>query len=201
LTPALVADAVAKAGLEGLADQTLERLAAYGNLLIRWNGRTNLTSIREPAAILERHIVESVAAARLLPTEISTLLDYGSGAGLPGIPIAIVREEIAVTLAESQSKKVAFLREVVRSLGLETAIHAGRVADLRPEGRFDAVTLRAVERMPEAVFAARGRVRPGGFLVIFATDRTKTELLAAADAGPFIEHSLPAAGSLLICTV
>jgi 16S rRNA (guanine527-N7)-methyltransferase len=177
----------------------LAKLASYGNLLLRWNERTSLTAIREARGVLDRHIVESVAAARLVPAGITTLLDYGSGAGLPGIPIAVVREEVRVTLAESQGKKAAFLREAVRTLDLNASIHAGRVADLDVATLFDAITLRAVEKMEESVKEARERVGAGGFLVIFATAATKAGLLKAANAASVVEHPLPTAGSLLIC--
>jgi hypothetical protein len=88
------------------------------SLIIRWNARTNITAIRDEEGILSRHFFESIACARTLPAGIRTLLDFGSGAGFPGIPIAIVRPEIAVTLAESQGKKAAFLQEAVRVLNL-----------------------------------------------------------------------------------
>jgi len=84
---------------------------AYAALLIRWNARMNLTAVRDEEGILRRHFAESIVCARILPPGITTLLDFGSGAGFPGLPIALCRREIAVTLAESQGKKVAFLRE------------------------------------------------------------------------------------------
>ena len=77
-----------------------------------------LTAIRDEEGILTRHFVESIVCARALPAGIATLLDVGSGAGFPGIPIALCRSEIAVTLAESQGKKAAFLQEAVRVLGV-----------------------------------------------------------------------------------
>ena len=89
------------------------------------------------------------------------MLDFGSGAGFPGIPIQIVRPELRVTLAESQKKKVHFLREVVRELGLTGAsIHAGRVEEMPASAVFDLVTLRAVDKMGEAMQAAIPRIRP-----------------------------------------
>jgi 16S rRNA (guanine527-N7)-methyltransferase len=195
----MVAEALATNHLAELSALQLAKLASYGNLLLRWNERTSLTAIREARGVLDRHIVESVAAARLVPAGITTLLDYGSGAGLPGIPIAVVREEVRVTLAESQGKKAAFLREAVRTLDLNASIHAGRVADLDVATLFDAITLRAVEKMEESVKEARERVGAGGFLVIFATAATKAGLLKAANAASVVEHPLPTAGSLLIC--
>ena len=90
-------------------------------------------------AFLSRHFVESIACARALPEGISTLLDFGSGGGFPGIPIALCRPEIAVTLAESQGKKAAFLQEAVRVLGSQAKVHAGRAELLTTQ--FDCVTL------------------------------------------------------------
>ena len=95
------------------------RFEEYLALILRWNSRMNLTAIRDEEEILARHFVESIACAQHFPEGIGTLLDFGSGAGFPGIPIALCRPEIAVTLAESQSKKAAFLQETVRILGLQ----------------------------------------------------------------------------------
>lgn len=96
------------------------------------------------------------------------MLDYGSGAGLPGIPIALCRPEIAVTLAESQGKKAAFLQEAVRALGISAKVHAGRAEVLRTV--FDCVVMRAVDRMPKAVAAAAQLVAPTGWLAPMTTD-------------------------------
>jgi len=128
----------------------------------------NLTSIRDQEGVLSRHFVESIACARALPAGIATLLDFGSGAGLPGIPIALCRPEIAVTLAESQGKKAAFLREAVRTLGLSSTVHSGRAEAIVQ--RFDCVTLRAVDRMQEAVQAASELVGKAGWLAVMTTE-------------------------------
>jgi 16S rRNA (guanine527-N7)-methyltransferase len=108
-----------------------EQFEAYLSLILRWNLGVNLTAIRDEDGILRRHFVESITCARALPAGIATLLDFGSGAGFPGIPIALCRPEIAVTLAESQGKKAAFLREALRQLGLATRQSGER---LDPEG-------------------------------------------------------------------
>src|ERR1700728_2858710 len=94
------------------SESTLLQLSTYLDLLLKWNARTNLTAVRDPQEIVRRHFGESLFAGRHVGTP-ATLLDLGSGAGFPGIPIALLRPEIAVTLAESQHKKAAFLREVV----------------------------------------------------------------------------------------
>ncbi|HEV2709990.1 MAG TPA: 16S rRNA (guanine(527)-N(7))-methyltransferase RsmG [Edaphobacter sp.] len=135
----------------------LPRLSAYLDLLLKWNARTNLTAIREPEEIVRRHFGESLFAARHLGAEVDTLLDLGSGAGFPGVPIALLRPEIRVTLAESQNKKAAFLREVVRTLGLSTEVWAGRAEALPAERRFHTVALRAVDNMAAAIAAAEPR--------------------------------------------
>lgn len=155
-----------------------ERFERYLSLLLKWNARTNLTAVREPDEIVRRHFAESIFAARRVPREVKTLLDFGSGAGLPGIPIAICRPEITVTLAESQGKKASFLREAVRTLALKAEVWAGRVEAMPKERVFEAVTLRAVDRMPAACRTAVGRLAEGGWIGVFATRATEEALRA-----------------------
>jgi 16S rRNA (guanine527-N7)-methyltransferase len=169
-----------EAGQPGLAPETLGCFEQYLQLLLRWNARTNLTAIRDEDGILRRHFAESIAAARALPDGITSLLDYGSGAGFPGIPIALCRPEIQVTLAESQGKKAAFLREAARTLGISLKIHAGRAESL--PGTFDCVTLRAVDRMAEAVRGASGLVRPGSWIAPLTTAGEEADIKALAGA-------------------
>jgi len=164
-----IAQAVEGAGLSPLATGVAGSFSRYYALLEQWNSRLNLTAIRDPEEALRRHFVECIFCAQQLPQGIRSLLDYGSGAGFPGIPIALCRPEIRVTLAESQGKKASFLREVVRSLGVDAEIYAGRVEDMPGSRRFDAVSLRAVDKMQAAVDEAAGRVKPGGSLVLLAT--------------------------------
>jgi 16S rRNA (guanine527-N7)-methyltransferase len=140
------------------------RLDEYLELLLRWNARTNLSAIRAPEEIVRRHFGESLFAARHLG-ECATLLDFGSGAGFPGLPIQLLRPEIQVTLAESQNKKAAFLREAVRTLGLATEVWAARVEAMPTERRFDVVTLRAVDQMEAAIKAAAPRATRGVLLM------------------------------------
>ena len=172
--------AIRQASLDEISPEALSQIEAYLDLLLKWNSRVNLTSIREPGAIIRRHFLECIQCAQILPEmPNATLLDYGSGAGFPGIPIAICRPEIRVTLAESQRKKAAFLREVVRSLGLAAEVFDGRVEEMPQGRRFSFVALRAVDKMAQAVEMAVSRVAPEGRLVIFATEGTEAALKAA----------------------
>lgn len=175
------------ASLEVLDPETAARFDRYAALLLRWNTRINLTAIRDEAGILSRHFVESIACARALPHRIATLLDFGSGAGFPGIPIALCRPEIAVTLAESQMKKAAFLREAVRSLGISVNVHSARAETLG--SRFDCVTLRAVDRMTKAVQSASHLVAPDGWMALMTTG-TELPLLQEA-VGPVWSWNKP----------
>lgn len=157
------------------------QLASYLDLILKWNARVNLTAIREPEEIVRRHFGESLfAGLQLGPC--STLLDFGSGAGFPGVPIQLLRPEIRVTLGESKHKKAAFLREVVRTLGLKTEVWSGRVESMEPSRSFDVVTLRAVDDMESALVSASQRVRSR--MVVLGTASTK---LPAAVAAGFVE--------------
>jgi 16S rRNA (guanine527-N7)-methyltransferase len=156
-----------EAGLTGLPESSYQQFAAYLGLLLRWNARLSLTAIREPEQIIRRHFVESAFAAQHLPADIESLLDYGSGAGFPGIPIAICRPEIRVTLAEAQGKKAAFLREAVRTVGTATTVYDGRVGAMPQGNLFSAVSLRAVEKMEKAIPTAIRRSKR--YLILFTT--------------------------------
>jgi 16S rRNA (guanine527-N7)-methyltransferase len=154
-------------GLPTLSASIEGRFSAYLSLLVRWNGRTSLTAIRDEEEIVSRHFLESIACAAAVPVGVRTLLDFGSGAGFPGIPIALCRPEISVTLAESQNKKAAFLREAIRTVELTAAVHGDRAENLT--AGFDCVVLRAVDRMETAVLAASHRVSFAGWIMIMTT--------------------------------
>jgi 16S rRNA (guanine527-N7)-methyltransferase len=167
-----IAQAVEQAGLTPLSSGVAKKFSQYFALLEQWNSKLNLTAIRDPEDVLRRHFVECIFCAQHLPQGIASLLDYGSGGGFPGIPIALCRPEIHLTLAESQGKKASFLREVVRSLGFAAEVYAGRVEEMPASRSFDAVSLRAVDKMQLAAENAAGRVRPGGWLVFMASAGT-----------------------------
>lgn len=164
--------AVRQAGLEELSPEALEQFDAYLDLLLKWSSKLSLTAIRDRESIIRRHFVECIQCAQALPKlpAGSTLLDFGSGAGFPGVPTAICRPELRVTLAESQGKKASFLREVVRSIGTHAEIYHGRVEQMPSDRQFDLVTLRAVDRMAESCRSGIARVAKGGYIVLFTTE-------------------------------
>jgi 16S rRNA (guanine527-N7)-methyltransferase len=169
-----------------------DQLSTYLDLLLKWNARTNLTAIRDPEEIVRRHFGESLFAGIHLAHKLApeaTLLDFGSGAGFPGLPIQLLLPQFRVTLAESQNKKATFLREVVRTLALPTQIHAARVEDLPAATRYNAITLRAVDNMPAALAAATPRLAPGGWLVLLTSE---------TPSGPAETYSIPGTASSLL---
>jgi 16S rRNA (guanine527-N7)-methyltransferase len=169
---------LARAGLATVERSIEDRFDAYLSLIMRWNARTSLTAIRNQEGIISRHFVESIASAAAVPQNVRTLLDFGSGAGFPGIPIALCRPEISVTLAESQNKKAAFLREAVRTLELKTTVHGGRAESLATT--FDCVILRAVDRMEGAVSAGAHLVSRSGWIMAMTTGSELRSVKAAA---------------------
>jgi 16S rRNA (guanine527-N7)-methyltransferase len=162
-----------QADIAALSPGVYEQFLGYFTVLLRWNAKLNLTAIREPEQIVRRHFVECAFAAQHLPQDVGTLLDYGSGAGLPGLVIAICRPEIRVTLAESQGKKASFLREAARTVGVSTEVYDGRVETMAQARQFDAVTMRAVEKMELALPIAIRYIRR--YLALFTTQRSSEQ--------------------------
>ena len=139
--------------------------ARYLELIAKWNRVHNLTAVRETGQMVVLHLLDSLS---LLPhvAEAKTLLDVGSGPGLPGIPLAIARPDLRVTLLDSSHKKCAFLRQAKTELALDNVeVVCERVENWRPERRFDAVVSRAFSELADFVTQAQHLVAPGGQLV------------------------------------
>jgi len=148
-----------------LSESQLHSTSTYIDILQKWNARVNLTAIRDPEQIVIRHFGESYFSAQALLDEdwSGTVVDLGSGAGFPGIPIAISRRKAAVTLIESNGKKAAFLGEVVGHLGLaNVAVFCGRGEAFSKKA--DLVAMRAVESFEIALGVAGGLVDRRGRL-------------------------------------
>lgn len=145
----------------------MAKVEAFLALLQRWNEKTNLTAIREPREIITRHFGESFFLATHLcdAEKTGSAIDFGSGAGFPGIPIAIYKQELRVTLIESHNKKATFLKEVVRGLELKNVnVFEGRGGEFA--GTADLVAMRAVEKFERSAGAAAKLVAPGGRMAL-----------------------------------
>lgn len=157
----------------------------------------NLLSPRGLEELETRHLPESLAFAAQLPRSVR-VLDVGSGGGLPGVVIAIAREDLEVHLLEATRKKVVFLTEAVDTLGLSVVIHHGRAEDLAVDplrGSFDVVTARAVAPLERLVPWCAPYLRPGGRLFAIKGEQWQDEVTAAngsIEAAGMVVRALPA---------
>ena len=149
-------------GLE-TSNEVRQRLLQHLELLDKWNRVHNLTSIRDRAKAVSVHILDSLTIVPYLQGK--RLLDAGSGAGYPGIPIALVKPDIEVDLLDSNHKKCAFLRQAVAELGLKNVqIVCERLESWRPSERFDCVVSRAVAEIAEVIGLVHHLLAPGGVI-------------------------------------
>ena len=156
-------------GLEQLALElppgARDNLLRYVELLAKWNRTYNLTAIRDPLDMVRHHLLDSLVVIPHLPVADGLLADVGSGAGLPGIPLAIARPQWRITLNDASQKRAAFLRQAAIELGLaNVAVHEGRVEKWRPAERFAVVISRAFAQLARFIACCRHLVRPGGVL-------------------------------------
>lgn len=162
-----------------VSEERQVKLVAYVELIAKWNKAFNLTSVRDPGEMISRHILDSLAILPYL--EGDSLLDVGTGAGLPGIPVAILKPEMAVTLLDSNSKKTRFLQQAKAELKLEniTVVHS-RVeeADLP---KFDLVTARAFSTIDDIIDLAGRHCDDAGCLVLMKGLYPEEELQAVTN--------------------
>jgi 16S rRNA (guanine527-N7)-methyltransferase len=165
-----------------LTAEEFRLLGEYWSLLARWNQRMNLTALPledYPSDSIDRLIVEPLLAARAVPAEQATWFDLGSGGGSPAIPIKITRPGAALVMVESRSRKAAFLREVVRSLGLASAETVNdrfeNVAERRPAAA-DCITVRAVRPDDGMLATVRRLLKPSGRLILFENPGSSLDL-------------------------
>ncbi|TAN03753.1 MAG: 16S rRNA (guanine(527)-N(7))-methyltransferase RsmG [Rhodanobacteraceae bacterium] len=169
------------------------KLLAYLDLLARWNQTYNLTAVRDPSEMVSRHLLDSLAVLPFVHG--ATLADLGSGAGLPGIPLAITHPNLAVTLVESNGKKARFLREVVRSLPLANVrVEQTRVQDL--SGSFDTVTARAFASLADMLTWGGHLLAPDGRWLALKGHADADEIAAVPDTFRIVAvHSLHVPGA------
>lgn len=151
---------IAALGL-ALPNDAEAKLLAYLALLDKWNRVYNLTAVRDAERMVSHHLLDSLAVVPFF--QAGTVLDVGSGGGLPGIPLAIARPELQVTLVDSIAKKTAFLLQAKTELGLANLnIVTSRVEDYRPETGLDVITSRAFSDLREFITLTRHLLNPGG---------------------------------------
>ena len=139
-----------------------EKLLDYLELLSKWNKVYNLTAVRDPSQMVTQHLLDSLAVVPAFEN-IKSVLDVGSGGGLPGIVLAIVRPDMKVSLIDTIQKKTAFLTQVTAELGLaNVTVHSGRVEAFQVEEKFAAITSRAFASLADFVTLSAHLLAPGG---------------------------------------
>jgi 16S rRNA (guanine527-N7)-methyltransferase len=148
-----------------LSSHETEAFVQYLSLLTRWQRVHRLVGSIEPQWLIENVILDSLLFLPLLPTEVEVIADLGSGAGVPGIPLKIVRPDLRVTLIESRERRASFLSTVVRELGLQGCrVLAGRAED-GADREYDAVVMRCAGDLTELVPVAADLLRSGGVVI------------------------------------
>ena len=183
-----------------LSKEQIAKFDKFTDLLLEWNEKFNLTAITNRLEIEEKHYFDSIQLHEHFGGANKTLLDVGSGAGFPGIPLAIVEPTMKVTLLEANGKRVAFLKEVVKELNLgNVEIIQGRAEELKTREKYDIVTARAVKELNILLEISFHLVKVGGQFIAFKGPGAIEELESAKNArnvlgcGPSIniEYDLP----------
>ena len=168
-----------------LPDSKLKKFLKYQELLVDWNTKINLTAITEPEEIIKKHFCDSLSALPLIK-ENASLADIGTGAGFPGIPIAIARDDISVLLVDSLNKRIKFLDTVIFELGLKNVETVHLRAEEGGRGKyrdsFDVVTARAVASLNVLCEYCLPYVKPGGLFLSYKGENVSDELSSARNA-------------------
>jgi 16S rRNA (guanine527-N7)-methyltransferase len=178
-----------------LTDKALARFSTYLEELLFWSPKSDLISQTDPAAIIRKHFLDSIAVITYLPKD-AFILDLGSGAGFPGIPLAIMLPQTSITLIEVRRKRVSFLKHVARSIGVKNlAIHEGRVEELARDPHlqeaFDIVITRATWNIPTLLEFARPFLRERGRILAMRGPRNNDDSPLrdiANEKFPYIGH-------------
>lgn len=180
-----LARGVRKMGID-LTQEQMDLMAAHAGELISWNRKMNLTAIREPGQIAEKHFADAIAAARYLP-EKGRFMDLGSGGGFPAIPLKIMHPGLSLTLVDAVRKKVTFLSHVIRTLKLDRtcALHS-RIEDLAKDpdhaGTYDGVVARGFSDLSDLVRLALPMLAPGGSVYALKGENGPKEITPELEA-------------------
>lgn len=172
---------------QGISAEAAETMAQYGELVAQANEKFNLTRILSPEDMVQSHFIDSIDGARkgyILPT--AKLIDIGTGAGFPGIPLAIFLPQAQVTVLDSSEKKTEFIRESCERLGITAEVICGRSEELARDGKFfqkfDAAVARAVARLNVLLELCAPYVKPDGFFLAYKGSSAAEEVEEAASA-------------------
>ena len=162
----------------GVSRETLARLKAYADTLTDWNARHNLVAKSTLPDLWHRHFWDSAQLAPSIPAQARTLADLGSGAGFPGLVLALLRPDVAVTLHEATTKKCAFLQAVADRVEVKVTIRNSRLEDL-PTQAFDVVTARALAPLPQLLQYAYSFTGPNSVCLFLKGQNVGAELTEA----------------------
>lgn len=178
-----------KKALPQADDIALDRFEIYHRLLAEWNERMNLTAITDPVAVAEKHFADSLAALPYLKPAMR-VIDVGTGAGFPGVPLLIMEPGLDLTLADSLNKRLTFLDALLKELGLTAALVHGRAEDLGQNKlyreKYDAALSRAVANLPVLLELTTPFVKVGGSAIAYKGDGA--EELESARSAAFLLH-------------
>ena len=178
-----------KKALPQADERALDRFEIYHRLLSEWNEKMNLTAITDPVAVAEKHFADSLAALPYLKPGMK-VVDVGTGAGFPGVPLLIMEPGLELTLADSLQKRLTFLDALLKELGLKAALVHGRAEDLGQNKlyreQFDAALSRAVANLPVLLELTTPFVRVGGTAIAYKGDADQE--LESAKTAAFLLH-------------
>jgi 16S rRNA (guanine527-N7)-methyltransferase len=168
-------DGLGRLGLE-FAGRQIELLIRYLELIVKWNRVHNLTAIREPMKMVSLHLLDSLAIVPLVRAK--KILDVGTGAGLPGIPLAIALPESQITLIDTNSKKSAFLTQSVNELQLDNVSVVNARVEQWQGGSFDVIVSRAFSELRDFVEVSRHLLAPDGVFAAMKGAKPTSEIAA-----------------------
>ena len=180
---------ILKRALPEADERAIERFEIYHRLLAEWNEKMNLTAITDPVEVAEKHFADSLAALPYLKAG-GKVIDVGTGAGFPGVPLLIMEPQLELTLADSLQKRLTFLDALLKELGLKAALVHGRAEDLGQNRlyreQFDAALSRAVANLPVLLELTTPFVKVGGSAIAYKGDGA--EELKNAKSAAFLLH-------------
>ena len=180
---------ILKAALPQADERALDRFEIYHRLLAEWNEKMNLTAITDPVEVAEKHFADSLAALPYLKAGMS-IIDVGTGAGFPGVPLLIMEPDLELTLADSLQKRLTFLEALLKKLDLKAELVHGRAEDLGQNRhyreKFDAAISRAVASLPVLLELTTPFVKVGGSAIAYKGDAA--EEVKSAKSAAFLLH-------------